>query len=337
MSNFFKDLFNKLFPPILREAPNKGNGLIQSPIDYRDIKMSSLGAVSTDINPTPPSLQIPYKLTIKNQGSAPECAAFTASTMREFLARRKGESIEFDPHWIYKQAKRIDGIPDFPGTYFRAVLSVMKNVGALPVGADPNNNALIASYRIDGYVQVDCTPEAIKRAIFEHGAILLGFQMTNQGWVNAIVRAPKAGEKVFGHATTGIGFEVTFISGQNNWGANWGLNGLFQFLTDYMPFECWAIISDLPENWADLLPPKPQIKHVFNTDLFQGISNDEVKILQDCLVSLGCMLQEQVNSGYGIFGPATRNAVILFQGRYGITQNGRVGPMTRAKLNELFQ
>ncbi|MBI3442790.1 MAG: carboxypeptidase regulatory-like domain-containing protein [Candidatus Sungbacteria bacterium] len=38
----------------------------------------------------------------------------------------------------------------------------------------------------------------------------------------------------------------------------------------------------------------------------------------------------------GNFGPATLRAVKKFQQKYGITQNGRVGPLTRAKLQEVF-
>ena len=43
--------------------------------------------------------------------------------------------------------------------------------------------------------------------------------------------------------------------------------------------------------------------------------------------------QKQVT---GYFGPLTRQAVINFQKKYGIDPIGTVGPITRAKLNELF-
>ncbi|MFA6339137.1 MAG: peptidoglycan-binding domain-containing protein [Candidatus Paceibacterota bacterium] len=38
----------------------------------------------------------------------------------------------------------------------------------------------------------------------------------------------------------------------------------------------------------------------------------------------------------GSFGPATTRAVKRFQQKYGISQTGTVGPVTRAKINELF-
>ncbi|MGB9681289.1 MAG: peptidoglycan-binding domain-containing protein [Minisyncoccia bacterium] len=67
--------------------------------------------------------------------------------------------------------------------------------------------------------------------------------------------------------------------------------------------------------------------YCFNTDLYYGLTSNDVKNLQ---IILG------VTPTSGYFGPLTKAAVQRFQAQYGIPQTGYVGPLTRAKLNELY-
>jgi len=317
--SFFKSLFKKdtIFD----------TGLIPSPLDYNDIPME---AVSTLENPTPESYKIPYKLTMKNQLSTPKCVAYTGSTIKEYFERKEGQSIEFDPDWLYAKCKEIDGIPNVQGTYFRVMLKVLKNVGCKPVGGMESD---AAKYRIGGYLQVPCNIESVKRSIYEFGTTLLGFYLGAGSWNTAYVKNIKP--TVAAHATTGIGFDANYVQGQNSFGAGWGDNGYFYFNESYLPFESWSVLVDLPNNWQDLLPDKnAKPKYVFNTDLFITLNHPDVKVLQDCLKYIGCMDKSQESTGY--FGTITQNAVKVLQARYNIQGTGRVGPITRAKLNELF-
>ncbi len=78
-----------------------------------------------------------------------------------------------------------------------------------------------------------------------------------------------------------------------------------------------------------LSTPPPQI------NLKPGDSGDDVKKLQDYLVSQGVMTQEQVNTGYGTYGPQTKNAVAELQKKLGInvgTDAGFYGPKTISSL-----
>lgn len=69
---------------------------------------------------------------------------------------------------------------------------------------------------------------------------------------------------------------------------------------------------------------------------------DEVKALQIALFLDGISVasewttQEQVQKWGGFFGQETTRGVKEFQKKYGIIQTGRVGSLTNAKLNELF-
>ena len=327
MFNWFTNLFKK--EPSL---PYPTGHVVPSPTDYRDIPASA--AILSEA-PVPPVVAPPTNLVQKDQGQTPECVAFAGSTMREFLEKVYGNEIVFDADWLYKQCKLIDGY-NGPGTYFRVMLSILKNVGCLPMGGDPNDAALIAKYKINGYVSVNPAPADIRAAIFNFGIVLMAFHGSNGGWQTAYIRAPQQGETIWGHATAGDGYDQTYINGQNSWSKFWGALGKFFVPNNYMPFECWAIVKELPPNWKDLLPnlgnkPKAQ----FVNDIYFGLNNTDVANLQACLKWIGC-LPKDTDTSDPQFGPKTLAAVKLFQQRFGINQTGFVGPMTRDSLNKIF-
>jgi len=332
MFNFIKSFLQKLFSKNTKDNYFKDSPLLPSPLDLRDVKASDvLGAVSTAENPTPDSVFCPYVLTQKNQGSLPICVGESGATINEYEKRRQGIAVEFDAEWLYNECKKIDGLPaGTPGTYFRAVLSVLKNKGAKPTGG---SDADAANYKIGGYVHVEPNFDAIKRAIWKWGAVLMGFRVyTGGSWNTSPIKIPPGSQSYSGHATVGKAFNLIFIRGQNSFGADWGDHGDFDMPESYLPYECWAVVSDIP---TTLLPdPSTKPKYVFTKDLYLGISDDDVVILDDCLKYLGCMDKKWESTPS--FGQIDLVAVKVFQGRYGITQNGRVGPITRQKLNELF-
>lgn len=71
----------------------------------------------------------------------------------------------------------------------------------------------------------------------------------------------------------------------------------------------------------------------FTVDLEVGSRGTDVSELQAYLAADATLYPEGLVTGY--FGVLTEAAVMRFQARYGIAQVGRVGPITRAKLNEL--
>ena len=307
-------------------------GFITSPKDYRDIPLS---AISASENPTPPLYRIPFKLPVKNQGSDPSCVGFAGSYIKEYLEwKETGSYVEFDGLWLYKECKKIDNMPLFKGTFFRSVLKVLYNKGAMPVGGNEED---VEKYRIGGYAKIeDTSPESIKRAIYIYGAILLGFRGSNGGWRSIIIRKPEITEEQWGHAIAGEGFEVDYIDGLNQWGEKYHDKGRLKIPSDYEPVEAWAVLTDLPNNWKELIPNKEdKPKYQFVYDLMFGQTNQQVVALQNCLKYEGCMSKDTPSTGY--FGIITLNAVKLFQGRYNITPvKGYVGIKTRTKLNQLF-
>jgi len=72
---------------------------------------------------------------------------------------------------------------------------------------------------------------------------------------------------------------------------------------------------------------------VFTRSLEFGMRGDDVATLQTFLAMDETIYPEGLVTGY--FGPLTQAAVTRFQAREGIDQVGRMGPITRARLNGL--
>jgi peptidoglycan hydrolase-like protein with peptidoglycan-binding domain len=329
MTNWLIDLIKNLFS---RGGDNKPDdwrdGLQPSPVDFRDISATEiLGSI--ELSPLPENYRIPYLLPIKDQGTTSTCVGQSCASIKDEKERREKNDVEFDGSWIYNKCKEIDNYSG-KGTYFRTGLQILKTLGAKPTASSPIQ-ASPATFKIGGYARVDCDWESLKRAIYQWGAVLGGFYLYPGSFSSAYIK--KGNEIVGGHATVLIGWDKNYLIGQNSFSESWGDKGYFYVPKDYLPFEAYAVLSDIP---SELLPDtdaKPKI--IFQRDLYQELNNDDVVALQDCLKWLGCMTKTQKSTGY--FGPVTLVAVKIFQQRYGINPvNGRVGPLTKGKLNELF-
>lgn len=75
-------------------------------------------------------------------------------------------------------------------------------------------------------------------------------------------------------------------------------------------------------------------KSIFTIDMYLGLRHDEVRMLQKYLSTEKDIYPEGYITGF--YGPLTVKSVKAFQKKYGISQVGRVGPITRDKLNEVF-
>ncbi len=71
-----------------------------------------------------------------------------------------------------------------------------------------------------------------------------------------------------------------------------------------------------------------------DSQLDLGESNSDVTHLQTFFAANSSIYPEGLVTGY--FGGLTRASVIRFQAQYGFDQVGRVGPMTRDKINDLI-
>ena len=219
-------------------------GCQKSPPDERDVLTSEIYPLPIRIALDMPS---PFDLTILNQLQEPACVGFSSAAIKQEKELRERISKVFDGSWIYKKCKEIDGLPNMAGTFLRIAMKVLQKQGAKP--KDGLESEAI-KYRIGGYAKVDDVSfEGLKKAIYVNGILIAGFTGSNQGWQTAYIRPPKVGETLWGHAIALIGYNKDYIIGQNSWGDTWGDKGLFYIPKDYLPFEAWAILTDLPSEF----------------------------------------------------------------------------------------
>ena len=231
--------------------PQRAGGLIPSPKDPRDLLLS---AVSPSIIRIPKECPNPFDLDILFQNGYPHCVGYSCAAIKQEKELREKVSQIFDGDWIYKKCKEIDGFPNMQGTWFRIGLKVLQKYGAKPLNGLEDE---ASRYKIGTYALVDdMSFEGLKKAIFVNGALLGAFTGSNQGWQTAYIRPPKTGEVTWGHAITLVGYNENYLIGQNSWGNTWGDKGLFYIPKDYLPFEAWAILtdisSDIKEGWIAL-------------------------------------------------------------------------------------
>ncbi len=216
--------------------PQTNYGLIPSPRDDRDYLVS---AVTPDIKRYPEEFPRMFDLTVYNQGSSPSCVGWSCASVKQYLELKEKNAVEFDGEWLYNECKKIDGMPDFPGTYFRAGLRVLRDKGCKELGKD--NDPSI--YRIAEYRKVDdLSFENLKKMIALYGHVEAGFRGDNVGWQGEIVRPPRTNQ--WAHAVKLTAYEKDYLIGQNSWGEARHNKGFFKVPQNYMPFEAWVVTVD---------------------------------------------------------------------------------------------
>jgi hypothetical protein len=89
-----------------------------------------------------------------------------------------------------------------------------------------------------------------------------------------------------------------------------------------------------PASSGSIPPAAALVQSVFFKNLSPGNRGDAVRELQTLLRQDKTMYPEGIVNG--VFGPATTRAVKKFQKKYGISQTGTTGPLTRTKLMQVF-
>jgi hypothetical protein len=347
-------------------------GAVKSPPDYRDIPLAAAGVVAlpdtfkTDVSPFP----------VWNQRKIGSCVAHAfAKAMQIWWFKKTGEVVNFSARFLFALAKSQDGLPGDVGTYPRLVASIAKNVGCCTEALLPNDSSLsfadyiditkitqemkdeAAKYKIPGYVFAHTAYE-IRQAIYQYGAVALLMQIGKEWWTRPDgvsswndadidpLRVPAL--VASGHEIVGFGWEDTFDDILNSWSAAWAKNGTNKF--DINAWAQWVgeaiAIADIPQPVLDIvhqLPTPQNFRHVFNTVLLPGDRNQEIIYLQAALMLDGdfdaneyAQLLQEGNLGYFKPNGDTQAALTKFQKKYGIPPYPRVGPLTQAQLNKLF-
>ena len=139
---------------------------------------------------------------------------------------------------------------------------------------------------------------------------------------------------------------MLWVHGRNSWGQNWGIGGDFEFcLAVYIAKmsdpRVYTAIPDEVLQKIHNLPIKPS--YAFSVPFRSGMRGPDVAALQDILKYEG--LFDLGVASNGIFGALTTKGALAFMERYAVTdidtikgdnQGMYIGPLTIAKLNELY-
>ncbi len=156
------------------------------------------------------------------------------------------------------------------------------------------------------------------------------------------------------HSVTAVDF--TLVNGkkaliiEDSWGPTFGLNGQRVITEDFYKARNWYagyLVNFQFEDQTKPLPqpqpaPNPKPKYRFSKPLTFGMTNSDVKALQDILRYEGLFPQNTASTGY--YGAITAKGVYQFQVRHKIApmaelnalQGRRVGEKTIQKLNALY-
>lgn len=157
----------------------------------------------------------------EDQGSTPQCAAYSASSMVEnILWKRNGfVTDDINPEKLYRYAKTIDGSPDGDGTTLTAILEAVLKEGWFDTKKCQ--------------VRVITNVFDLKAAIHKYGTCIAGFDITDEWYEGKPVIAGKASAKaVGGHAVQVVGYDQDYLYIQNSWGDKWGHRGFAKLTWD---------------------------------------------------------------------------------------------------------
>ena len=254
-----------------------------------------------------------------------------------------GLFVEKSMRWLYKNGSTLEHL--LPSNNLSEL--AVRNLSDYKSG----DRQVALVYKPNGfaYLPSPFTFDDIARILQTGQAMSVSVVITNDGWTNknGWVEPPTVNtpQSQFGyHAVTLLEHALVngkkTISFEHAWG-NWGYKGkgIGFFQENYLPYMFIPpqYLLDLPNNWRDTkenVTDKPQWQ--WDNDLYYGIdNNNDVKLLQDALKYEGCFPLAVSSTGnfYGI----TQTAVMEFQLKYNIEPVlGYVGPLKRAKLNQLF-
>ncbi len=192
-----------------------GLGAIPSPPDDRDYPIDQLYAMTGAPKAIviPPTYVVPSLPAILDQGSSPQCVAFSSGALKLYE----------DGPWPLNEGlffARIGGTAN--GAYVRDAFKQL-----LSTGYPPDE----ATHKVSAYFAVPVVRADVQAAILAFGPLVLGMTWLNSMFrpVKGVLTCDRASGVAGGHAILLVGW--TLIGGQlywilqNSWGAVWGVGG----------------------------------------------------------------------------------------------------------------
>lgn len=96
-----------------------------------------------------------------------------------------------------------------------------------------------------------------------------------------------------------------------------------------------SLLKQVQELQKQIAQTRTQIRETLRTDLHEGMSDEDIRRVQEILATDSSIYPEGLVTGY--FGPLTRGALRRFQQRFELEVNGEINEETRQYLEELLQ
>jgi hypothetical protein len=217
-------------------------GAVPPPYDWRDKQIAELGIPVSEALPAS-YFAPPVPPVLKQVGGT--CVGFSTTTMRAQQERRThGTWYPLDAIALYRECKKIDGLPNVEGSYVRSAMSVLKNLGQPTIGKSD-----WAAHKTRAYYAVSRTEKDIKNVIYSLGAIVVAGPWF-ESWFSPKAATgytlPAPDVQAGGHAYVLQGFDDNrgFLV-HNTWGREWASMGRAYMPYKYVPmlWEAWRAVD----------------------------------------------------------------------------------------------
>lgn len=300
---------------------------------------------------------------IFDQDGSGSCVAMSLAKILGIMHQvNQGEWIHFSAGYIYQQRKN----KPLPGMTANDAWEIVRKTGCLLETFFPSQHKtdrqlddyqvknyekeIAQIFKIKNYVELPAQDiEVVASTIQKTGkGVMVWFYFKVDEWDREIPIIKYNDLPFFAadrHSVVAVDF--TLYQGkkaliiEDSWGRNKGKNGQRIITEDF--YKIRNFYASYPINFRFEVEEIIKPTYRFERDLMYGMRNDyDVKKLQDCLKYLG-LFPSNVEST-GNYLEITRRAVYQFQIQYQVApkeeiellQGKRVGPKTRAKLNEIF-
>jgi C1A family cysteine protease len=239
-------------------------GALKDPKDDRDYKIKAYLKVTGD--------QLPVRLDVsgimmpvRNQGGEGSCVSFAAAGFKEF--QEKNFKTYLAPRFL---TDRIQKDAD-SGAYPRDAMEVLLKEGVSPEMCQPyvareastpcqGSVDLAKENKIKAYARL-YTIEEMKKCLYENGAFLASFLVTDTWFKPVGGLVIPEGKVVGGHAVCIVGYDdaTRLLKFRNSWGRDWGRDGY-----GYLPYvsvgqylmDAWSSV-DIPDVEEEKVEPIP--------------------------------------------------------------------------------
>ena len=225
------------------------NGVVESSYDARDYKIKADSEF-------PETFELPYKVSVKNQGSKPTCVAHALSSLVEYHNLiETGKYRKFSTEFIY--GTRNIGYYIGDGMVIRDALKTIQKYGDCYYADCPGNhdtadamkniNEKVEEYRdlayphrIGSYYRVR-TQEEIKTALMNHGPVVISMTCKDNAYIaDDTYCYPQDAENSGRHCVLVVGWNENGWIIQNSWGALYAGDGYFTLPFDFKINEAWG-------------------------------------------------------------------------------------------------